>query len=63
MTTHNTTFDPGALCSRKLWRIVAGQEDQQVLDEGSLQQAIAELAERRHYLAELERLGKLERRH
>lgn len=63
MTTHNTTFDPGALCSRKLWRIVAGQENHQALDEGSLQKAIAELAERRHYLAELERLGKLERRH
>ncbi len=63
MPTHNTTFDPGELCSRKLWRIVAGQENNQALDEGSLQKAIAELAERRHYLAELERLGKLERRH
>ena len=42
---------------------MAGQESQQSLDEGSLQKAVAELAERRHYLAELERLGKLERRH
>ena len=63
MTSYNTTFDPCTLCSRKLWRMVAGQETNQALDEGSLQRAIAELAERRHYLAELERLGKLERRH
>ncbi|MEQ9395151.1 hypothetical protein [Haliea sp.] len=63
MTIHNTTFDPGEFCSRKLWRIVTGQESQQSLDKGSLQKAVAELAERRHYLAELERLGKLEHRH
>lgn len=63
MTTQNNTFNPGEFCSRKLWRIVAGQENHQSFDEKSLQKAIAELAERRHYLAELERLGKLERRH
>ncbi|MEQ9464519.1 MAG: hypothetical protein RJQ10_12740 [Haliea sp.] len=63
MNTENNTFDPGTLCSRKLWRIVAGEENNQALDERSLRKAVAELAERRHYLADLERLGKLERRH
>lgn len=63
MNTHNATFNPGALCSRKLWRLVAGQEQQPQLDEGSLRSAVAELAERRTYLTELERLGKLDPRH
>jgi hypothetical protein len=59
----NTTFNPEALCSRKVWRIVAGHEHLPNLDEQGLRSAIEELAERRTYLIELERLGKLNARH
>lgn len=44
-------------CSQKLWEIVSQQETSTSPDE--LQAAIQELAERRHYLYELESLGKL----
>ena len=43
-------------CSRKLWEMVS-QEKSTTPDE--LQAAIEELAQRRHYLSELEQLGKL----
>lgn len=62
MTTNNNHFNPGELCSRKLWQLVANERDQSI-GRQALQKAIDELAERRHYLAELERIGKLGRQH
>ena len=59
MTTDTMRFDASELCSRKLWQLV-NTEDSQQMSESELQQAIAELTSRRHYLAELARLGKLE---
>ena len=53
-----TDFDASELCSRKLWQLVQGENDS-TISEKQLQQAIAELANRRHYLAELSRMGKL----
>lgn len=60
MNTGNTSFDASELCSRKLWQLVNGRE--QSVGERELQQAVRELANRRHYLRELQQLGKLERR-
>ena len=51
-------FDPRELCSRKLWQLVNTRTDGN-MSEAALHQAIAELATRRHYLAELEKIGKL----
>jgi hypothetical protein len=51
-STHMQEF-----CSQKLWEMVSQQETTSSPDE--LQAAIQELAERRHYLSELESLGKL----
>ena len=59
MTTNETIeFDPSALCSRKLWQLVQAPE-QTTMDKSELDQAIRELTRRRHYLAELARVGKL----
>jgi uncharacterized protein YdeI (YjbR/CyaY-like superfamily) len=44
-------------CSQKLWEMVSNKSTTSTPDE--LQAAIDELAERRHYLHELETLGKL----
>jgi hypothetical protein len=44
-------------CSQKLWEMVSNKSTASTPDE--LQAAIDELAERRHYLQELETLGKL----
>ncbi|PLW70303.1 hypothetical protein [Pseudohalioglobus lutimaris] len=54
-----TEFNPSELCSRKLWQLV-NDEDREGVDRYQLQQAIEELASRRHYLAELTRTGKLQ---
>ena len=54
-----TEFNPSELCSRKLWQLVSGEREEGV-DQQQLQQAINELASRRHYLAELARTGKLQ---
>ncbi|MEH6590154.1 MAG: hypothetical protein V7746_07865 [Halioglobus sp.] len=55
MTT-GTTFNPQELCSRKLWELInnnhANNEAKQLLEA-----AIAELEERRSYLAELQNIG------
>ena len=59
MNTQTQNFDPRALCSRKLWQLVAGLDSGE-LGENDVQLAISELTERRHYLAELTRIGKLE---
>ena len=52
-------FDPSALCSRKLWQLLNDEPAPglEPLDEHPL---IRELVERRHYLAELAKIGKLE---
>jgi len=55
MTVQVTEFNARELCSRKLWQLV--NEDD--VSARQLQQAVDELAARRHYLAELARLGKL----
>ncbi|MDP4651234.1 MAG: hypothetical protein NWQ24_01155 [Haliea sp.] len=66
MNTQNgpcNTFNPSTLCSRKLWRIVAGQERTPNIDQQDLQRALQELSARRTYLTELKRLGKLATTH
>lgn len=54
----NTNFDASELCSRKLWQMV-NNTDSMSIAESELQKAISELAARKHYLAELDRMGKL----
>jgi PleD family two-component response regulator len=49
-------FDPRELCSRKLWQLVSTETDQQV-SERELREAITELANRRHYLEQLQQIG------
>ena len=56
---NTTSFNASELCSRKLWQMVNTPPDPKI-SEDELREAIAELATRRHYLAELERSGKLE---
>ncbi len=51
-------FDPRELCSRKLWELVSLQTSEEIT-EAQRREAISELATRRDYLSELERLGKL----
>ncbi|MEM1114531.1 MAG: hypothetical protein AAGI11_21645 [Pseudomonadota bacterium] len=58
MNVDDRTFDPSEFCSRKLWQLV-NQSTDSGCSEDELREAIAELAERRHYLKELEELGKL----
>jgi hypothetical protein len=48
--------DMQEFCSSKLWEMVAKDKRTSADD---LEAAIEELAKRRHYLAELEQLGKL----
>ena len=58
MDTKATIFNARELCSRKLWQLVTTESAEQV-SETQLREAVEELAERRHHLAELQRLGKL----
>ena len=55
------TFNMHEFCSRKLWEMVsadaAGEAGNATQEE--LLAAVRELAQRRHYLAELEKIGKL----
>ena len=53
-----TGFNASELCSRKLWQLVNSTDAQQVA-ESELQKAVNELTTRKHYLAELARIGKL----
>jgi len=56
------TFNAQELCSRKLWELVKSNPgQQQEINEAELNEAIIELAERRHYLAELTEIGILGR--
>lgn len=54
------TFNMHEYCSRKLWEMVSADDERSNPDE--LRAAIRELAQRRHYLSELEQLGKLTRK-
>jgi len=59
MNMNQTTFNPQELCSRKLWQLVNTPAQQQT-NEAEIREAVAELAARRHYLAQLQEIGKLE---
>jgi hypothetical protein len=61
MTITRNKINPQELCSRKLWELVSTTSHKSHISESELLEAIAELAERRHYLAELEEIGKLEK--
>ena len=52
-------FNAQELCSRKLWQMVNTSSNENV-SENELKEAIAELATRRHYLEQLEEIGKLQ---
>lgn len=52
-------FNPQELCSRKLWELVSAEQHQQDINETELREAVKELAERSHYLAELTEICKL----
>jgi hypothetical protein len=62
MNTDTIQFNASELCSRKLWQLI-NAEKTNAINELELREAVAELASRRHYLAELQRLGKLEGLH
>ncbi len=61
MTPETIRFNPSELCSRKLWQLV-NDRDGAGMSARHLEEAVAELAARRHYLAELEQIGALEGR-
>lgn len=59
-------LDASQLCSRKLWQLVSGNvtgrvkdSDHDKISDKDLSAAIEELAKRRHYLEELQKIGKL----
>lgn len=58
MNIETIHFDASELCSRKLWQLVNTPAERDI-SEAELREAIAELAARRHYLEELQRIGKL----
>ncbi len=58
MNTDTGTFNASELSSRKLWQLINTGAEAQV-SAAELREAIEELAARRHYLEELQRLGKL----
>lgn len=55
MNTANN-FNATEFCSSKLWELVSGDINQPS-KQSELDAAVAELAQRRHYLNELEQLG------
>jgi hypothetical protein len=57
MNIDTERFNARELCSRKLWQLVSAPSRQQQADETALQEAIAELSIRRHYLAQLQESG------
>ena len=59
MNIHSTNFNASELCSRKLWQLV-NTPTQKEVSETEIREAIAELAARRHYMAQLQEIGKLE---
>ena len=58
MTMDTSRIIASELCSRKLWQLVSDPAPSEISDT-ELSRAIAELARRRHYLEELQELGKL----
>ncbi|TXS96259.1 hypothetical protein FV139_01805 [Parahaliea maris] len=58
MNTTTSNFNASELCSRKLWQLVS---DDDSISDSELQQAVRELAARRHYLQELQNLKALEK--
>jgi hypothetical protein len=54
----NREFNASELCSRKLWQLVKSTDDHSVA-QSELNKAVSELTARKHYLAELARIGKL----
>ncbi len=60
-TNNRDSFDPSELCSRKLWELVSAESHGEI-KEADLREAIEELATRRRYLSELQKLGKLTQR-
>jgi hypothetical protein len=60
-TMNNTdNFNATEFCSKKLWDMVRGDNNSTSQEE--LAAAVAELANRRHYLSELEQLGVFDKR-
>ncbi len=57
MTVETLRFNASELCSRKLWQLINADNH---ISTSQLEEAISELATRRHYLAELAQMGKLE---
>ena len=55
---NSVELDASELCSRKLWQLVSGTDNTNI-SEKELSAAIQELAKRRHYLEELQKIGKL----
>ncbi len=58
ITVQYEEFNAREFCSRKLWQMINDERDS-AINECQLEQAVAELANRRHYLEELSRMGKL----
>jgi hypothetical protein len=56
------TFNMHEFSSRKLWEIVSAEDAEQDSSPEELLAAVRELANRRHYLSELEEIGKLKPR-
>ena len=56
MNRIETQFNASELSSRKLWELVSGI-DEQTPARTELEEAVQELAERRHYLSELKQIG------
>jgi len=57
--TDNQTFRMHEYSSRKLWEMVSAGGDSAATSQEELLAAVRELEQRKHYLAELKRLGKL----
>tara|TARA_R110000823_G_scaffold210224_5_gene340491 strand:- start:29930 stop:30118 length:189 start_codon:yes stop_codon:yes gene_type:complete len=53
-----TKIEASQLCSRKLWELVEAPSEANIT-ERELSEVIAELSRRRHYLEDLQELGKL----
>jgi hypothetical protein len=56
------TFNMHEFSSRKLWEMVSGESEDDNASPEELLAAVRELAQRRHYLAELEKIGKIKPR-
>lgn len=55
MSTNQNSFRAEEFCSRKLWDLVNSR--QEGFTDADLAEAVAELAQRRHYLEQLRELG------